>query len=60
MFVIRERLYAHPVFSGIYLKKLNVSMVPSDGENLDLRSPPGEVFRYMQTEEGPASEMSCF
>jgi hypothetical protein len=28
------------LFSGTYLKKLSVSMVPRDGENLDLRGPP--------------------
>jgi hypothetical protein len=29
------------LFSGIYLKKLSVSMVPSEEEYLDLRSPSG-------------------
>jgi len=48
------------MFPGSYLNTLNVSVVSSDWDWLDLRGSPGWVLLCLTTEAEPASEMSCF
>ena len=48
------------LFSGSYRNTLNVSVLPSDWDWLDLRGSPGSVLLCLKTEAEPAPEMSCF
>jgi len=46
------------LFSGTYLKKLSVSVLPRDREQLELMGPPSQVLNCLRAETEPGSEPS--